>query len=114
MWSAVRAFQIKPNELWHDFGILIVLFLFVQLYEQEATQEEAMPAINVFEHENAERKALNERLQERQEAAKRGEFEEDLKGLVRARRPLTWERLSYTIPIPGGQKRMKSIKLGSN
>ena len=109
MISPLLAFQVKTNELWRDFGILIVFFVFFQLYqmyEQEATQEAAVPAINVFERENAERKALNERLQERKEAAKRGEFEEDLKGLVRARRPLTWERLSYTVPVAGGQKRI--------
>ena len=107
--SVPLAFQVKTSELWRDFGILIVFLIFFQLYqmyEQEVTEGGAMPMIAVFERENAERKVLNQRLQERKEAAKRGELEQDMKGLIRARRPFTWERLSYSVPVPGGQKRL--------
>lgn len=72
----------------------------------EATQGTVFPSIVIFERENKERKQLNEKLQERKAAARRGELEQDIKGLVRTRKPFTWERLSYTVPVSGGQKRL--------
>lgn len=72
----------------------------------ELTQGSVWPSIVIFERENKERKVLNERLASRKEAARRGELEQDIKGLVRTRKPFTWERLSYTVPVSGGQKRL--------
>ena len=72
----------------------------------EATQGIAFPSIVIFERENEERKKLNERLASRKEAARRGELDQDIKGLIRTRKPFTWERLSYTVPVSGGHKRL--------
>jgi hypothetical protein len=57
----------------------------------ELTQGVVFPSISFFERENKERKALNGRLMERKEAARRGELEQDIKGLVRTKKPFTWE-----------------------
>lgn len=72
----------------------------------EYTQSIVMPSIVIFEREDAERKKLNERLMERKEAARRGELEQDLKSLIKTKKPFTWEKLSYTVPVSGGQKRL--------
>lgn len=72
----------------------------------EATQGVTFPSIVIFERENDERKKLNERLASRKDAARRGELEQDITGLIRARKPFTWERLSYSVPVSGGHKRL--------
>jgi ATP-binding cassette subfamily G (WHITE) protein 2 (SNQ2) len=95
--------------LWRNFGILIVFFVAFQImtmFAIEATQGVAWPSIVIFERENKERKELNERLAGRKEAARRGELEQDIKGLIRTRKPFTWERLSYSVPVSGGHKRL--------
>src|SRR6266849_2534444 len=94
------AFQYETKHLWHNFGILIVFFFAFQVMAMiaiEATQGIVFLSIVIFERENKERKKLNER---------RGELEQDIKGLVRTRKPFTWERLSYTVPVSGGHKRL--------
>ncbi|KAF8305589.1 hypothetical protein DL93DRAFT_2172546 [Clavulina sp. PMI_390] len=104
-----KAFQYDVSDQWRNFGILIVFFIGFQIMCMiaiEVTQGVVFPSIVIFERENAERKALNEKLMERKEAARRGELEQDIKGLVRTRKPFTWERLSYTVPVSGGQKKL--------
>ena len=54
--------------------------------------------------ENKERKKLNEQLMECKEAAQKGELEHDLKGLIKAKKPFTGERLSYMVPVASGHK----------
>ena len=54
--------------------------------------------------ENKEHKKLNERLMERKEAARKGELEQDLKGLIKTKKPFTGERLSYMVPVASGHK----------
>jgi len=103
------AFQYETKHLWHNFGILIVFFFAFQVMAMiaiEATQGITFLSIIIFECENEECKKLNARLASRKEAARRGELEQDIKGLVRTRKPFTWERLSYTVPVSGGHKRL--------
>lgn len=103
------AFSYHKSQLWRNFGILIAFWIGFQAMTMlaiELTTGQTFPAIAFFERENKERKALNERLQERKEAAKRGELEQDLSRLIRTRKPFTWERLSYHVPVSGGQKRL--------
>jgi len=50
-------------------------------------------AIVVFAKENKDTKARNERLMERKKAAKAGELDQDLEGLIESKRALTWTGL---------------------
>lgn len=105
----MTGFEYHTGDLWRNFGIVIAFFIFFQVLQMgaiEYTQSIVMPSIVIFEREDAERKKLNERLMERKEAAKRGELEQDLKGLIKTKRPFTWEALSYTVPVSGGQRKL--------
>jgi ABC-type transport system involved in cytochrome bd biosynthesis fused ATPase/permease subunit len=64
------------------------------------------PAINVFAKENAERKKLNAKLQERKQDFRTGKATQDLSSLIQTRKPFTWEDLSYSVSVPGGQKKL--------
>lgn len=75
------------------------------MYAIEVTQGVVLPSIEFFERENAERKKLNERLMERKEAARRGELDSEI-ALIKQKKPFTWEKLSYTVPVSGGQKQL--------
>lgn len=59
-----------------------------------------------FQKENAERKLLNEKLQENKQTRIAGSAAQDLSGLIRTRLPFTWESLTYDVPVAGGQKRL--------
>ncbi|KAF9512472.1 hypothetical protein BS47DRAFT_1363141 [Hydnum rufescens UP504] len=110
-----KAFTYSPGQQWRNFGILIVFFVGFQIMQMiaiEYTQSAVPPAIVIFEREDAEKKKLNERLMERKEAARRGELEQDLKGLIKTKKPFTWERLGYTVPVAGGQKKLLSEVYG--
>lgn len=103
------AFQLSTDQLWRNFGILIAFFIGFQVMctlAIELQQGVTWPSIVIFERENAERKQLNERLMERKEAARRGELETDIKDMVKSKKPFTWEKLSYTVPVSGGHKRL--------
>ena len=53
-----------------------------------------------------EEEELNKRLQERKEAFRKGEAEQELSGLIQTRKPFTWEKLVYDVPVSGGTKRL--------
>jgi Lytic polysaccharide monooxygenase AA14 len=76
----------------------------------EYTQSAVPPSIVMFEREDAEKNKLNERLMERKDAARRGELEPNLKGLIKTKNPFTWERLGYTVPVTDGQKHQPVTK----
>ena len=102
-------FQYGTKHLWRNIGIVIAFFVAFQILNMisiEINQGSATPSVVIFERENKERKVLNERLAERKGAARRGELQQDVKGLVRTEKPFTWERLSYTVPVGSGQKRL--------
>lgn len=64
--------------------------------------------VNVFVKENKERKKLNERLQERKQAFRSGKAKQDLTGLIKTRKPLTWEALTYDVAVQDGTRRLLS------
>lgn len=81
---------------------LVLLFIAVEKLSLGAGR----PAVNVFAKENAERKRLNKRLQERKQDFRSGKAEQDLTGLIKTRKPFTWEALTYDVSVPGGQRRL--------
>jgi ABC-type molybdenum transport system ATPase subunit/photorepair protein PhrA len=64
------------------------------------------PAINVFAKENEERKQLNAKLLERKQDFRTGKATQNLSSLIQTRKPFTWEDLSYSVSVPGGQKKL--------
>jgi ABC-type transport system involved in cytochrome bd biosynthesis fused ATPase/permease subunit len=64
------------------------------------------PSVNVFAKENAERKALNEKLQAEKAESRSGKKTLQVSGGSENRLPFTWEALSYDVPVPGGQRRL--------
>ncbi|PLW22332.1 hypothetical protein PCASD_11177 [Puccinia coronata f. sp. avenae] len=107
----IRAsFNYSSHTVWRNFGIVcgyavaftIALFLAVE----NLALGSGMPAINVFAKENAERKKLNAALQAQKAEFRKGTAEQNLSGLISARKPFTWEDLTYDVQVPGGQRRL--------
>ncbi|GAA6025845.1 hypothetical protein JCM10207_002683 [Rhodosporidiobolus poonsookiae] len=103
-------YDYDVSEQWRNWGITIVFFIgfnIIQAYLAEVLDHGAgAPSINVFAKENKERKQLNEELEKNKEAFRKGEIEQDLSDLIQTRKPFTWEDLTYTVPVPGGQRQL--------
>ncbi|GAA5969290.1 hypothetical protein JCM8115_006751 [Rhodotorula mucilaginosa] len=104
------AFEYDIAHQWRNWGITIVFFVafnIIQAFLAEKLDHGAgAPAINGFAKENKERKALNEKLQANKERYRKGEVEQDLSDLIQTRKPFTWQDLTYTVPVPGGQRQL--------
>lgn len=100
------SFEYAGN-IGRNIGILVAFFVGLGLLQALASEKlnhgAGMPAINVFLPENKERKELNEKLQENKQAFRRGEKEQNLEGLVKTRQPFTFEKVRYTVDVPGGK-----------
>ncbi|WVQ86013.1 hypothetical protein IAT38_008181 [Cryptococcus sp. DSM 104549] len=98
------------SHIWRNFGILIGFFLFFMglqmLFVEYLEQGAKHFSINVFKKEDKDLKQKNERLASRQDAFRAGQLEQDLSELKMKEEPFTWEKLSYTVPVPGGQRQL--------
>ncbi|GAA5932006.1 hypothetical protein JCM1841_003594 [Sporobolomyces salmonicolor] len=105
-----QSFQYEIGQQWRQWGICLVFwfgFSVIQALLAEKLKHGAdMPAINIFAKENKERKDLNESLQKNKLAFRRGEVEQADLGDIAHTRPFTWEDLTYTVPVPGGQRQL--------
>ncbi|GAA5991262.1 hypothetical protein JCM10908_003228 [Rhodotorula pacifica] len=105
-----QSFQYNISEQWRNWGITLVFFVgftFIQAILAERLDHGAgFPAINVFAKEDKERKELNEKLQANKERYRKGEVEQDLSDLIQTRKPFTWQDLTYTVNVPGGQRQL--------
>lgn len=81
---------------------MILLFAAVELLALGSGQ----PSVNVFAKENAERKALNEKLQAEKADSRSGKKSLNISASSGKRLPFTWEGLSYDVQVPGGQRRL--------
>jgi len=91
-------YDYARGHLWRNLGILIGFFIFFAVLQVLAMEVLALKAANVqaivvFAKENKDTKARNERLMERKKAAKAGELDQDLEGLIESKRALTWTGL---------------------
>lgn len=104
------AFNYSTGDVWRNFAIecgYIVLFMTALfLAVENLALGSGMPAINVFAKENAETKKLNAALQAQKAEFRKGNAEQNLSGLISARKPFTWEGLTYDVQVPGGQRRL--------
>ncbi|KIW68290.1 hypothetical protein PV04_04247 [Phialophora macrospora] len=104
-------FSYDPSDLWRNFGIIIVLiaaFLFTNVVLGETIKYGAGGrTITFYTKENKERKALNEKLQERKRRRQTKQDAGDSSELnITSKAVLTWERLTYDVPTPSGQLRL--------
>ena len=104
---AYAGFEYSTGHQWRNFGILIGFFVFFAILqiiamEMLASNAANVQAIVVFAKENKDTKKRNAKLQERKEAVKSGEANQDLEGLIDSKRPFTWDGLNYTVKVPGG------------
>ncbi|KAI9610870.1 hypothetical protein H4Q26_008714 [Puccinia striiformis f. sp. tritici PST-130] len=88
----IRAsFNYSTSNIWRNFGIecaYIVLFMTcLFLAVENLALGSGMPTINVFAKENAERKKLNAALQAQKEGFRKGTAEQNLSGIISARKP---------------------------
>ncbi|WAR53515.1 hypothetical protein PtB15_3B23 [Puccinia triticina] len=104
------ALGFRYGNIWRDFAIvcaftaLFLVLLFVAV--ENLALGGGAPAINVFAKENAERKALNEKLQAEKADSRSGKKKLSIAAGGGKRLPFTWEALSYDVPVPGGQRRL--------
>ncbi|KNE98927.1 hypothetical protein PSTG_07772 [Puccinia striiformis f. sp. tritici PST-78] len=104
------ALGYRFGNLWRDFAIvcaftvffMILLFIAVETFALGA----GMPSVNLFAKENAERKALNEKLQAEKADSRSGKKALKISGVSDKSLPFTWEALSYDVQVPGGQRRL--------
>ncbi|OAP64690.1 hypothetical protein AYL99_00662 [Fonsecaea erecta] len=106
-----KGFSYDPVDLWRNFGIIIVLialFLFTNVVLGETMKYGAGGrTVTYFTKENKERKALNEKLQERKRRRQTKQDAEDSSELnIASKAVLTWENLTYDVPTPAGQLRL--------
>ncbi|GAA5873664.1 hypothetical protein JCM8547_002670 [Rhodosporidiobolus lusitaniae] len=104
------AYEYYVKDQWRNFAILIAitigLSVIQSIFAEFAPDGNTVPRVNVFAKENAERKKLNEELEKNKQAYRKGEMEQDLSGLIQTKKPFTWENLTYTVPVPGGQRQL--------
>ncbi|KAF1346197.1 ABC transporter [Delphinella strobiligena] len=113
-------FQYRPNQLWRNWGIivaLIVFFLMTNAFLGEFIKWGAGGrTVTLFQKENKERKELNEALHKKRANRTRAVDSESQKsdsGLpIESKAVLTWEDLSYDVPVPNGTRRLLSSVYG--
>lgn len=107
-----EAFSYHRGDLWRNFGILIALtffFLFTNMFFGEVMKWGAGGmAVRFFHKENAERKALNQKLMEKRERSRKNRSKEDTGSdlKITSKSVLTWEDLNYDVPVHGGTRRL--------
>lgn len=106
------SFNYQPKDLWRNFGIIVVLiaaFLAANaLLGEYFSFGAGGKTVTFYAKENAERKSLNEKLEEKkQRRRQKTESTADDSGLnIESKSVLTWENLVYEVPVPGGQLRL--------
>jgi ABC-type multidrug transport system ATPase subunit/ABC-type multidrug transport system permease subunit len=110
-------FSYHSADLWRNFGIMIALifgFLGMNLYLGEIMQFDAGgKTLTFFQKENDEREQLNQALDVRK--ASRQSKTGDTTGAnleISSKSVLTWENVSYEVPVPSGTRRLLNSVYG--
>ncbi|KAJ3718556.1 ABC-2 type transporter-domain-containing protein [Lentinula raphanica] len=114
-------YDLNTTDLWRRcFLVLVGMFFFFQLTQVIALEFFPQYVVNVgfkiYAKEDSETKKLNEAQRARRAArlekasANEKQAQEDEKAEQIAERPyrktFTWEKLNYTVPVPGGTRRL--------
>jgi ABC-type multidrug transport system ATPase subunit/ABC-type multidrug transport system permease subunit len=110
-------FDYDPTDLWRNFGIIVVLcvfFLFCNVVFGETVKFGAGGrTVTYYVKENAERKELNQKLQDRKRRRQTKQDAGDSSELnITSKAVLTWENLTYDVPVPAGQRRLLNDVFG--
>ncbi|KAI1387652.1 ABC-2 type transporter-domain-containing protein [Hypoxylon trugodes] len=105
-----QGFSYRPEDLWRNFGIIIAIIIFflvmnVVLGEFVKFGMGGNQA-KVFAKPNAERKALNEALNNKRLERQKSKEEQGTALKIESSSILTWEELNYDVPVPGGTRRL--------
>jgi len=104
------SFQYDPGQLWRNYGIIIVLiafFLFLNVVLGEKINWGAGGrTVTFYAKENKERKELNQKLLEKRNNRREKGIEESSELNITSKAVLTWENLTYDVPVPSGQLRL--------
>ncbi|KAM0191029.1 hypothetical protein ACHAPI_009093 [Fusarium lateritium] len=106
-----QGFVYHKGDLWRNWGIvlaLIILFLILNVVLGEFVNfGMGGNAAKVYAKPNKERKALNEKLNSKKDARRKDKSNEEGSEIsVKSESVLTWENLNYTVPVPGGERRL--------
>ncbi|PSK42723.1 ABC transporter G family member 21 [Elsinoe australis] len=106
-----QTFNYAPGDLWRNFGIIVALiafFLTTNVYLGEYVRWGAGGrTITLYAKEDAEGKKLNESLAEKRERRKTSKAERTTTMVqIESKAVLTWEKLCYDVPVPGGTRRL--------
>lgn len=113
-----QGFQYAPKYLWRNWGIimaLIVFLLFLNVVLGELVSfGMGGNTAKIFSKPNAERKRLNEALQKKFEDRQKNKAEADAGGEMKleSKSVLTWEDLTYDVPVAGGTRRLLNNVFG--
>lgn len=117
-WEYVsQGFSYNPTDLWRNWGIvlaLIVFFLAMNIVLGEIVKYGlGGNAAKVYAPPNKERKELNAELLRKRDEMRSGEKAEQEPELsIKSEAVLTWEDLTYDVPVPGGTRRLLSDVFG--
>ena len=106
------SFQWDPKDLWVHFAIMVALiigFLLANAFLGEFVKWGAGGrTVTFFVKENKELEQLNAKLREKRDRRNRKEIDtEDSSELkIESKAVLTWEDLTYDVPVPSGELRL--------
>ena len=110
-------YNYARSNLWRNFGILVAyifVFLGANVFLGEWVQFNAAgKTITLFKKENRERGQLNHELIAKRESRRQsGQREDKTEMDVASKCVLTWEKLTYDVPVKGGTLRLLSDVYG--
>ncbi|KAJ5980879.1 hypothetical protein N7481_008177 [Penicillium waksmanii] len=109
-------FSYDTGDLWRNFGIMIALifgFLGMNLYFSEILQFNAGgKTLTFFHKENDERKQLNQALEVRKASRQSKTVDTGANLEISSKSVLTWENISYEVPVPSGTRRLLNSVYG--
>lgn len=104
------AFSYDPIDLWRNWAIIVVLiagFLFTNVTLGEILMFAKGSVSISYAKENEETRQLNSELKRKQQQRRRHETDNAASDLdIASKSVLTWENLSYDVPVPGGKLRL--------
>jgi ABC-type multidrug transport system ATPase subunit/ABC-type multidrug transport system permease subunit len=109
-----QGFSYEPNRLWMNWGIVIVLIIFLLIMNVVLGEVVKFGAggnaAKIFQRPNQERTQLNQSLMEHRDVRRREKKNEQAfkksELNISSQRILTWEALNYDVPVAGGNRRL--------
>ncbi|KAG9009142.1 hypothetical protein FRB94_012414 [Tulasnella sp. JGI-2019a] len=106
-------YGLQVSDLWKENFVVIlamfIIFQFLQAFVMEKVYYGAGGGVQIFVKENKETKARNDRLRELKENP---ELHKESENKFQPGKTLTWKDVHYTVPVPGGTRRLLSDVTG--